>query len=107
MAARKNATSAAVRAIGPSTPSVSQPRGAGQVGTLPGEGRMPTTWQKLAGLRRDPPMSLPSARGTIPHARAAAAPPPLPPPAFDPAHGLAVAPKTGLNACEPAPNSGV
>ena len=51
----------------------------GQTGTLPGDGRNPTTLQKFAGLRNDPPRSLPSAMGCIPHARAAAAPPLLPP----------------------------
>ena len=38
----------------------------------------PTVAQKLAGLRSEPPRSLPSARGTMPEARAAAAPPLLP-----------------------------
>ena len=40
---------------------------------------MPTTPQKLAGFRSDPPMSLPSAIGSIPVASATAAPPLLPP----------------------------
>jgi hypothetical protein len=53
--------------------------GSGQLGTLPGEGLKPTTLQKLAGLRNEPPMSLPSAIGTIPHAKATAAPLLLPP----------------------------
>jgi hypothetical protein len=65
--------------MGPSTVSESHGVGSGQLGTLPGEGLKPTTLQKLAGLRKDPPMSLPSAIGTIPHARATAAPPLLPP----------------------------
>ena len=64
-----------VRAIGPSTANVNHPAKLGQVGTLPGEGRNPTTLQKLAGLRKDPPMSLPSAMGIIPQANATAAPP--------------------------------
>jgi hypothetical protein len=67
------AASATVRAIG------HQPVLYGQVGTRPGDGRSPTTLQKLAGFRSEPPMSLPSASGTIPRARATAAPPLLPP----------------------------
>ena len=78
-ALRSRATSATVRPIGPSTPNVCQPSCAGQEGTRPGDGRRPTTLQKLAGLRSDPPMSLPSASGTIPQAKATAAPPLLPP----------------------------
>src|SRR5204863_389303 len=73
----------------------------------PGLGRRPTTLQKLAGLRRLPPRSEPSANGSIPAATAAAAPPLEPPGVRDRSYGLRVAPKTGLNVCEPAPNSGV
>ena len=47
--------------------------------TRPGEGRMPTTLQKLGGLRSEPPISLPSASGTMPQATATAPPPVLPP----------------------------
>ena len=74
-----SATSATVRAIGPSTVSVDQPVCVGHAGTRPGDGRSPTTLQKLAGLRSEPPMSLPSASGTMPQASATAAPPLLPP----------------------------
>ena len=45
IAASRNAVSSTVRAIGPSTPSVFQPFGAGQAGTRPGVGRKPTTLQ--------------------------------------------------------------
>ena len=102
-----SATSATLRAIGPSTLSVDHAVGAGQAGTRPGEGRSPTTLQKLAGLRSEPPMSEPSAIGSIPHASATAAPPLLPPHVFVRSYGLSVAPNTGLNVCDPAPNSGV
>ena len=74
-----SATSATVRPIGPCTDSCDQPMDAGHVGTRPGVGRRPTTLQKPAGLRSEPPMSLPSASGTKPAARAAAAPPDEPP----------------------------
>ena len=73
------AASATERAIGPCTPSGNQAAWLGQIGTRPGEGRKPTTLQKPAGLRNEPPRSLPSASGTIPAASAAAAPPLLPP----------------------------
>jgi hypothetical protein len=68
-----------VRAIGPDTPSTPATSANGHFGTRPGDGRKPTTLLKLAGLRSDPPRSLPSARQTSRAARAAAAPPLLPP----------------------------
>jgi hypothetical protein len=79
----------------------------GQFGTRPGVGRNPTTLQKFVGLRRLPPRSDPSANGSMPLATAAAAPPDEPPLVFAGSYGLRVAPKTLLNVCEPAPNSGV
>src|SRR6188474_1953122 len=102
---RNSATSATERAIGPDTASADHDPDS--LGTRPGEGRMPTTLQKAAGLRSDPPVSLPSAIGTMPHASATAAPPLLPPQVLVRSYGFRVAPKTVLNVCEPAPNSGV
>ena len=75
-----SARSSTLRAIGPPTEVSSQPLVVGQFGTRPTLGRSPTTLLNDAGLRSEPPMSLPSASGTIPLARAAAAPP-LDPPA--------------------------
>ncbi len=69
-----------MRAMGPPTEVSSQAFVVGQFGTRPALGRRPTTLLNDAGLRSEPPMSLPSASGTIPLARAAAAPP-LDPPA--------------------------
>src|SRR5207244_7417777 len=100
-------TSATDRASGPSTVNADQAFAAGHVGTRPGDGRRPTTLQKLAGLRSEPPVSVPSAIGSMPHASATAAPPLLPPHVFVVSYGFSVAPKTGLIVCEPAPNSGV
>ena len=80
--------------------------GEGHVGTRPGVGRRPTTLQNAAGLRSEPPMSLPSATGTKPAASAAAAPPDDPPAERPCRYGLWVTPKTGLKVCEPAANSG-
>src|SRR6516225_8571858 len=64
-----------VRAIGPFTPRLDQPSRRVSLGTRPGEGRNPTTPQNAAGLRRDPPVSLPLQSGAIPVASAAAEPP--------------------------------
>ncbi len=107
IAPSSRATSAAVRPIGPSTENGSQGASAGHEGTTPGVGRRPTTPFQAAGLRSDPPRSLPSASGTSRQA-SATAPPPLEPPADrSVSHGLRVTPNTGLNVCEPAPHSGV
>ena len=96
-----------MRAIGPSTANGSHGADTGQRGTSPGVGRRPSTPLQAAGLRSDPPRSLPSAIGSIRQA-SATAPPPLEPPAERVvSQALRVAPKTGLNVCEPAPHSGV
>ena len=79
IAVRSNATSATVRPIGPCTDSEDQPVILGQTGTRPAERRKPTTLQKLAGLRSEPPISLPSATGVMPQASATAWPPLEPP----------------------------
>src|ERR1700730_15434786 len=103
---KKKAQSVTLRATGPGTDSVNQPNRVGTLETRPGDGRIPTTLQKFGGLRSEPPISLPSARGTIPQASATEPPPVLPPHVFVTSYGLCVAPKTGLNVCEPSPNSG-
>src|SRR6266404_3482983 len=107
MAERNRATSCTVRAIGPTTLRLLQASLEGTRGMRPGDVRKPTTEQKLAGLRSEPPRSLPSAIGSIPQASAAAAPPLEPPQVFERSHGFLVRPKMGLNVCDPAPNSGV
>ncbi len=76
------AASATVRAIGPCTDMGIHDVLLGHEGTLPGDTRNPTTLQKLAGFLKEPPMSLPSAKGLMPVARATAAPPLLPPQVF-------------------------
>ena len=96
-----------MRAIGPCTLSDDHAASRGHAGTRPGAVRRPTTLQKAAGLRSEPPVSLPSAMGTMPHASATAAPPLLPPQVFVTSYGFSVRPKTSLKVCEPAPNSGV
>ena len=92
--------------MGPSTDRSNQASVAGTFGTRPGVGRSPTTLQKLAGLRSDPPMSLPSASATMPVASATAAPPLLPPGVSAGSYGLRVGPNSRLVVCDPAPNSG-
>src|SRR6266853_4730068 len=94
------AQSATLRAMGPETLSVDQPSCVdGPSGTRPGEGRIPTTLQKFAGLRSEPPMSVPLAIGAIPQASATAPPPVLPPQVFVTSYGFSVAPNMGLNVC--------
>ena len=99
--------SSTLRAIGPSTDMSAHGFNVGYEGTRPGVGRKPSTLQKLAGLRSEPPRSLPSASGNMRAASATAAPPLLPPQVRVGLYGLRVAPKTRLNVCDPAPNSGV
>ena len=82
--------------MGPTTFSVFQPSREGTLGTRPGDVRKPTTEQKLAGLRSEPPRSLPSAIGSIPQASATAAPPLEPPQVFDRSQGFRVRPKIGI-----------
>src|SRR3954447_21791354 len=101
-----SARSSTLRAMGPPTEVRSQALMVGQVGPRPTLGRNPTTLLNDAGLRSDPPMSLPSARGTMPLASAAAAPPLDPPADRDRSYGFRVVPKTGLNVCDPAAHSG-
>ncbi len=107
MAPSIRVTSSTVLAIGPGTDRVYQAAVSEWLGTRPGVGRRPTTLQKDAGLRREPPMSVPSASGTMPVASAAAAPPLLPPADLDRSYGFLVAPNTSLTVWEPVPNSGV
>src|ERR1700736_3589206 len=102
-----NARSPTDRPRHPEVLSVDHATPALGAGTRPIEGLKPTTLQNAAGLRREPPVSEPLATGTIPQANATAAPPEDPPQVFVKSQGLCVAPKTLLNVCEPAPNSGV
>lgn len=106
IASNKSATSATLRAIGPFVASV-ESIGKCCEATRPTLGRRPTTPQKLAGLRSDPPMSEPCASHAIPVASATAAPPDEPAADCEVFHGFRVAPNTSLKVFAPAPNSGV
>src|SRR5689334_13247078 len=77
-----NARSATDRPRHPEVLSVDHANAAFGFGTRPIEGRNPTTLQKAAGLRSEPPVSEPLATGASPHASATAAPPEDPPHVF-------------------------
>src|SRR4051812_29987911 len=94
-----SAASRTERVNGPSTDNVFQPRNPGSLGTAPKVGLWPTIPQKDAGIRTEPPPSVPSARAVIPAATDAPAPP-LDPPGVRPrSQGLRVSPYTLLSVC--------
>src|SRR6516164_3635274 len=107
IASSSSARSSTLRAIGPCTPSVRSTLNFGVCATRPMLGRRPTTPQKLAGLRKEPPMSEPCASQAVPLASAAAAPPDEPAAEREVSQGFSVAPNTSLKVLAPAPNSGV
>ncbi len=107
MASRKSPVSPMLRAIGPCRPSTAKASAEGPFGTRPGVGRNPTQPQKLAGLRKLPPMSEPCASQAVPETSAAAPPPDEPATERLRFQGLRVRPKTSLKVLAPAPNSGV
>src|SRR5438132_12384118 len=81
-----SAVSATVRVMGPVCARL--PNGlTGHVGTLPNVGFRPTQPQKPAGIRMEPPPSVPTARVAIPRTTAAALPP------LDPPGGAALIPR--------------
>src|SRR5204863_127841 len=107
IASRSRAQSSAERAIGPATLWSCQGIAAGCLGTSPAVVRRPSTPQKAAGVRSEPPKSVPSASGAM-RAASAAAPPPVDPEAESAVfQGLRVAPNTLFTVFAPAPNSGV
>ena len=88
MAESSSAESGTFRAIGPSTGRPTS-RAAVLGGHRPGLGRKPTTPQKAAGLRSEPPMSEPAQSGTMPVASATAEPPDEPAQVFAGIEGIA------------------
>ena len=104
---RGRAPASARRSPPPSTPSVRRGRSSARAGssrscgTRSNVGLNPTTPHQAAGIRIDPPESVPRARSTSP-AAIAAAEPPLEPPARRPgARGFGTVPKCGF--CEEMP----
>ena len=101
-----SAASSTVRACPPTWATV--PIGdIGQAGTRPKCAFRPTVPVKAAGMRIDPPPSVPVASGPSPAAMAATAPPEDPPGVFDRFQGLRVMPDSGLSVDPRQPNSGV
>jgi len=76
-------------------------------GMRPKLGLRPTTPDQAAGMRTEPPMSVPSASGTQPAATAAPDPPEEPPGVRDESHGLRVTPQSRLCVKLEYANSGV
>ena len=87
-----SAVSSTLRPMGPEVDSGKYPMPRVLPGTTPGDGRYPTTPQKAAGLRSDPPVSDPVAKGKYPAANPAADPPEDPAQVRVRSYGLAVAP---------------
>jgi hypothetical protein len=101
-----SAASVTSRVMGPTCATV--PKGdIGQAGTRPNEGLMPKIPVKLAGIRIEPPPSVPTASGPMPLATATAAPPEDPPGVLPVFQGLRVMPVSGLSVTPFQPNSGV
>src|SRR3954469_9842142 len=97
MTLRARAASRTVRVNGPSTDRLGQPRKPGSFGTRPNVGLCPTTPQNAAGMRIEPPPSVPIAIGVAPYATDAPAPPEDPPGVRSSATGLRVRPNTSLS----------
>lgn len=74
---------------------------------VPGSGRRPNTPQNDAGMRIDPPKSVPCASAVMPVATATAAPPLDPPDVRVRSHGLRVGPHSRFVQAAPKANSGV
>src|ERR687898_639884 len=77
------------------------------LGTRPMVALRPTTPQHAAGMRTEPPPSVPKASGPMPSDTAAAAPPLEPPQGRPWSQGLTVRPNSGPSVNGLWPNSGV
>src|SRR5690554_6183976 len=80
--------------------------GYGTTGMRPKVGFKPSMQVNAAGIRTEPPASLPMETRTTPAATAAAQPPLLPPDVHDGFHGLRVTPNPGLSVTPFQLNSG-
>ena len=107
IASRATAASRTVRVSTPShdMPAARSPK-SGPIETRPRLGLRPTTPQQDAGMRIEPPRSLPSARPTRPAETAAALPPDDPPADRSGFHGLHVAPNRRFSVTGRNPSSG-
>src|SRR3954470_13537584 len=93
----KRQRSATLRASGPKCEIWSNWLGRMVKGMGPKLGFKPSTPQKLAGMRTEPPISEPSANGTQPVATATPEPPEEPPAQRSGFQGLRVMPQSGLS----------
>ena len=105
MALSMRVTSSTVRAIGPTCATVPKAL-AGNAGTVPKVGLCPTMPQKEAGMRMEPPPSVPTCNTPAPVAAATAAPPEDPPEVISGFQGLRVMPKALLSVTAFHPISG-
>ena len=111
-ACRARRTSATRRAIGPCTFINCTASGQSWLGTKPASGTRPADGridampQAPAGLRKEPPISLPSPTALMPVASAAASPPLDPPAVRSRFHGLRVRPCRLLSVCTRSAMSG-
>src|SRR5579883_1863932 len=108
MTSSKSAASRTERASGPlvAKPAHASPI-AGAIETRPRDGLMPTRPQQAAGIRIEPPPSLPSAIEFIPAARETAAPPLEPPAVYCGFHGLRAVGHKPPSVTGRPPNSGI
>src|SRR5690606_14400136 len=90
------AASPTERASGPKWEMLSKTLGRIVMGIRPRLGFRPTMPVNAAGMRTEPPMSVPSAKGTTPVATATAEPPDEPPLVRAAFQGLRVMPQRGL-----------
>src|SRR5947209_8292473 len=100
------APSSTVLEIGPACDTSPNAEG-GWTATLPKVGLCPNTPENAAGMRMEPPASVPTASGQIPASTATALPPLLPPGVRSKFHGLRVTPVSGESVVGFQPNSGV
>src|SRR5437763_16252592 len=101
-----SALSSTVLEIGPACDTSPKAEG-GWTATLPKVGFNPNTPQNAAGMRIEPPASVPTASGQMPAKSATALPPLLPPGVRTRFHGLRVTPESGESVTAFQPNSGV
>src|SRR5690625_7688493 len=107
MISSSSAASATVRAIGP---AVERPMKSGLKGpdvTRPRVGLIPKTPQAAAGMRMEPPPSLPWAAGARPAATAEAAPPLEPPAERERSQGVRAAGAMAVAGEQAEPHAGV
>ena len=97
MASSISAVSITVRAIGLMLEMLANASGAMSCGTTPADCLKPTTPLQAAGMRVEPPASVPTPIGQTPAASATAAPPDEPPLVRSAAQALRVRPNSGAS----------